>query len=92
MLALIVDAILAVALILLIRYRHIPAVLVTVDILVWVLVAGSLLYLLPFGIAHQRRLRTTLAVFFVDLLLGWTVIGWIVALVMAVLPKPTSGS
>ncbi len=40
-----------------------------------------LLYFLPAIIAHNKRDFT--AIFLVDLLFGWTVIGWIVALVWA---------
>ena len=39
-------------------------------------------YLLPTSIALVRRVPTG-ACFFVNLLLGWTLIGWIVALVLA---------
>ena len=40
-------------------------------------------YLLPWAIAVLRDLRTHFSVFLVNLLLGWTIIGWIVALVMS---------
>ena len=40
-------------------------------------------YLLPWAIAVLRDLRTHVSVFLVTLLLGWTIIGWIVALVMS---------
>ena len=40
-------------------------------------------YLLPWAIAVLRDLRTHVSVFLVNLLLGWTIIGWIVALVMS---------
>ena len=42
------------------------------------------LYFLPTIIAAARRCRTTGWVFLIDLLLGWTLIGWVVALVIAV--------
>jgi len=41
-------------------------------------------YLLPTIIAGLRRSTMTVWVALVDLLLGWTVVGWIVALVMAI--------
>ena len=41
-------------------------------------------YLLPTIIAGLRRSTMTVWVGLVDLLLGWTVVGWIVALVMAI--------
>ena len=50
-----------------------------VAILISVLTVG---YLLPTSIALVRRAPTGFC-FFVNLLLGWTVIGWIVALILA---------
>jgi hypothetical protein len=38
-------------------------------------------YLLPFSIALYRGHPAVVNIFLVNLLLGWTVIGWIVALV-----------
>ena len=38
-------------------------------------------YLLPFSIALWRNHPAITKIFLVNLLLGWTVIGWIVALV-----------
>jgi uncharacterized membrane protein YqaE (UPF0057 family) len=40
------------------------------------------LYMLPWAIAAVRDVRHW-SVFWINLLLGWTIIGWIVALVMA---------
>lgn len=40
-------------------------------------------YLLPWAIAVLRDLRTHVSVLLVNLLLGWTIIGWVVALVMS---------
>ncbi len=45
-----------------------------------ILTAG---YMLPWAIAALRDLRTHVSVGLVNLLLGWTIIGWIVALVMS---------
>lgn len=42
-----------------------------------------LLYFLPSLIALIRGKRDTLAIFLLNLFLGWSVIGWIVALVWA---------
>jgi len=42
------------------------------------------LYFLPTIIAGLRRSTMTVWVALIDLLLGWTVVGWIVALVMAI--------
>ena len=40
-------------------------------------------YMFPFLIALLRRTHNVGGVFLLNLLLGWTVIGWIVAFVMA---------
>ena len=52
-----------------------------VAIVVAILTAG---YMLPVGDRRGPRHRNSWTVFWVNLLLGWTVIGWIVALVMAI--------
>jgi hypothetical protein len=41
------------------------------------------LYFLPTIIANQRKARSRFLIFALNLLLGWTLIGWIVALVWA---------
>jgi len=51
-----------------------------VAIIVAILSAG---YMLPWAIAAYRGSANVWAVFWVNLLLGWTVVGWIVALVMS---------
>lgn len=42
------------------------------------------LYLPPSVVANMRRKRNALAVFILNLLLGWTVVAWVVALVWGV--------
>lgn len=42
-----------------------------------------LLYFLPSIIALARSKRDTLAIFLLNFFLGWSVIGWIIALVWA---------
>jgi len=44
---------------------------------------GTLMYFLPSIIALARSKRDLLAIFLLNLFLGWSVIGWIVALVWA---------
>ena len=51
-----------------------------VAVLVAVLSGG---YMLPWAIAAIRSSRNAYTVFWVNLLLGWTIVGWIVALVMS---------
>jgi hypothetical protein len=43
----------------------------------------SLFYFLPFAIAFNRRRANTGAIFALNLFLGWSLIGWVVALVWA---------
>jgi hypothetical protein len=49
-----------------------------------IIVVGVALYFLPTIIAERRKKVNHMAIFLVNFLLGWTVIGWIVALVWAV--------
>ena len=44
---------------------------------------GTLMYFLPSIIALAKSKRDLLAIFLINLFLGWSVIGWIVALVWA---------
>ncbi|MEV1008489.1 superinfection immunity protein [Streptomyces sp. NPDC049881] len=48
------------------------------------LLVGVALYFLPTFIAFVRRVRNAGSVLVVDLFLGWTLVGWVVALAMAV--------
>ena len=52
-----------------------------VSIVVAILSGG---YMLPWAIAAVRGTHNSWTVFWVNLLLGWTIIGWIVALVMSI--------
>jgi len=49
----------------------------------WILTVLTLGYMLPWAIAATRGKSNSWAVGLVNFLLGWTVVGWIVALVMA---------
>jgi hypothetical protein len=44
---------------------------------------GLVLYFLPSIVALARNKRDLLAIFLLNMFLGWSVIGWIVALVWA---------
>ncbi len=46
--------------------------------------AALTIYLIPWSVALVRRSRRTTAVFWVNLLLGWTVVGFFFALYMAI--------
>lgn len=48
------------------------------------LILMLLIYFAPTIVAGIRGNKNTLAIFLLDLLLGWTVIGWIAALIWAV--------
>lgn len=62
---------------------------VSSTILVFVLIGlAILLWLAPTIVAVRRNMPNKGAVIVVDLLLGWTFIGWIVALAMACGSKP----
>jgi T4 superinfection immunity protein len=45
---------------------------------------GFVLYFLPTIVALARSQRNTVSIFVLNFFLGWTAIGWIVALVWAV--------
>lgn len=42
------------------------------------------LYFLPFIIALVRKHKNTLAIFLLVLFLGWTFVGWVIALIWSV--------
>ena len=46
------------------------------------------LYLLPAIVAMVRRVPNAGSVIVIDVLLGWTLVGWVAALAMAVRSKP----
>lgn len=58
-----------------------------VVLIVW-LIAGFILYFLPSLIARSKHHHNTAAIFALNLLLGWTFIGWVIALVMALSNPP----
>ena len=53
-----------------------------------VFLAGVAFYFLPYLIARQRQKRTKNAIGLLNLLLGWTLLGWVGALIWAVLEDP----
>jgi hypothetical protein len=46
-------------------------------------------YLLPLGVAVYFRHRRTRVVALVNILAGWTIVGWFMALMMAFADQPT---
>lgn len=51
---------------------------------------GFLMYFLPSIIGLARSKRDLLSIFLLNLFLGWTLIGWVVALVWAARPDPAA--
>ena len=49
-----------------------------VTAIVWLLI---FLYFVPFIVAKIRGHHNTMAIFFVNLLLGWTLLGWLFAFI-----------
>jgi hypothetical protein len=60
-----------------------------VDLLVALLVL--ILYFVPMIIAHMRDVKAYAKIFFVNLFFGWTLIGWIAALIWSFRAKPFFG-
>lgn len=57
-------------------------------VIAWIVAALTLGYMLPWAIAATRNKTNTLAIALVNALLGWTLVGWIVALVMSASSEP----
>lgn len=55
-------------------------------VLSWVLTVVTVGYFLPWAIAATRGKANTGFCFWLNLLLGWTVVGWVAALVLACMP------
>lgn len=53
-----------------------------------VLFIAALLYFLPFFIANARRHPQQGSIFFINLIVGWTLIGWLAALIWSVTGQP----
>src|SRR3954453_5560338 len=50
----------------------------------WTIIVCFLLYLLPTMIAAGRKSKRTAGVFVVNFFLGWTLLGWVLALAWAI--------
>jgi len=48
------------------------------------------IYLLPSALAVARRHRNRSALFLFNLLAGWTIVGWVICLIWAVIRDPSS--
>lgn len=49
-----------------------------------ILFAGLCIYFLPTAIAFGTNNRKAMAIFIINLFLGWTLLGWVIALSMSV--------
>lgn len=56
----------------------------------WIAAAATLGYLLPWALGVQRNLPRHRSLFWLNLLLGWTGIGWILAMIEVLLWRPSS--
>jgi hypothetical protein len=63
--------------------RHGGVVRTGGGLLAWIFAIVTLGYLIPWAIAVTRGKTNSTGILLVNLLAGWTVIGWIIALVMA---------
>ena len=56
--------------------------------LVMIIITGLVLYFIPAFVATTRRMPNAGAITVINLFAGWTLVGWVGALVMACWPKP----
>jgi hypothetical protein len=52
------------------------------------LIFGIGLYFLPAIIAAARHTHNSMGILFLNLFLGWTLIGWVIAFMMAIFSMP----
>lgn len=57
------------------------------NVLVWLLLLA--VYLAPAQIAHWRKVPNEASIVVINLLLGWTFVGWVAALALAVRSLPS---
>jgi hypothetical protein len=57
----------------------------------WIIAVFTLGYMLPWAVAATRGKSNSGAIALVNLLLGWTFVGWVVALVMACTAHQVAG-
>lgn len=62
--------------------------------IIWIAlsVVSLFLYFLPAYLAYKNEHHNTVAIFTLNLLLGWTVLGWIAALVWALTRPPNAAT
>lgn len=52
------------------------------------LVVLAVLYFIPYGVAHSRNHPSRTGIGLLNLLLGWSILGWLVALIWAASGRP----
>ena len=57
-------------------------------VIAWIVAVLTVGYMLPWAIAATRNKSNTAAIALINLLLGWSLVGWVVALVMSVSSEP----
>ncbi len=55
----------------------------TIAVLIFLILIFIIIYIIPIIVAHVRNHPNKLAITVLDILLGWSVLGWIGALVWA---------
>jgi hypothetical protein len=55
----------------------------------WLFILAALLYFIPAIVGRKKR--HAIAIFWLNFFLGWTVVGWIAALIWAVMKEPLPG-
>ena len=65
-----------------VKDKHSTGLNLTAGTMAWVVAAITLGYMLPWAIAVSRGKTNSTGIFLLNALLGWTFIGWVIALVM----------
>jgi len=60
-----------------------PIGILGIILMIVCLVAGAGVYFIPTFVALARRQRNILSIFILNLLLGWSIVGWVISLVWA---------
>lgn len=58
------------------------------QVIAWIVAVLTLGYMLPWAIAATRNKSNTAVIALINLLLGWSLVGWVVALVMSLNSEP----
>lgn len=69
-----------------VKDKHGAGLNATMGTVAWIVAICTLGVMLPWALAVARGKRNSTAIFVVNLLTFWTIIGWVVALVMALMP------